>query len=293
MRNSIPLKGISLAGVILLLAVVPALVFAGGQKEEAAPASSKYASSSSASSGTLNPAAASQLISKGTLTVGLMGTYPPYNFLNDRHQADGFDADIAREIARRIGVQAQFVPTEWSGMIEGLVKGRFDAVISQMTITDDRKKVMDFSQPYMRNPVQVIVRSDNTTITGLADLKGKRVGVGLGTNDETYLREEANPKYGPFTIATYDDVITSLKDLSDGRIDATINNIYAISPVVEKNHYQIKAVGDPIKVDYAGVAVQKNHADLLAAIDKALADMKSDGTYNSIFRKWFNSDPVS
>jgi len=241
----------------------------------------------------LSFAAGPRLLAEGKLTVGLMGTYPPYNFLNASHQVDGFDADIAKEIARRLGVQVQFVPTEWSAMIEGLLKGKFDAVISQMTITDDRKKVMDFSQPYMRNPVNVIVRADNTRITGLADLRGKRVGVGLGTNDEAYLRNVANPKYGPFTIATYDDVITSLKDLSDGRIDATINNIYAITPVVNQNHYRIKAVGEPIKVDFAGVAVQKNHADLLAAIDRALTDMKKDGTYKSIFRKWFNADPTS
>ena len=292
MSHSTARKGLALVSLILVLLVAPALIFAGGQKEGAA-APAKTDSSSAAGGSALDPAAASQLLSKGTLTVGLMGTYPPYNFLNDSHQADGFDADIAREIARRIGVQAQFVPTEWSGMIEGLLKGKFDVVISQMTITDDRKKVMDFSQPYMRNPVNVIVRSDDSSINGLADLKGKRVGVGLGTNDEAYLRNEANPKYGPFTIATYDDVITSLKDLSDGRIDATINNIYAIAPVVEKNHYQIKAVGDPIKVDYAGVAVHKDHAELLAAIDKALSAMKTDGTYATIFRKWFNADPVS
>jgi len=240
----------------------------------------------------LSAGASAELLAKGKLTVGLMGTYPPYNFLNSAHDVDGFDADIAKEVARRVGLQVLFVPTEWSGMIEGLLKGKFDVVISQMTITDDRKKVMDFSQPYMKNPVNVIVRSDNTTINGLADLKGKRVGVGLGTNDEAYLRNVAIPQVGQFTIATYDDVITSLKDLSDGRIDATINNIYAIAPVVQQNHYQIKAVGDPIKVDYAAAAFRKNRAELLAAVDTALTQMKGDGTYTTIFRKWFNADPT-
>jgi cystine transport system substrate-binding protein len=157
-------------------------------------------------------AAAPMTLTKGALTVGLMGTYPPYNFLNATHQVDGFDADIAKEVAKRLGMQVKFVPTEWSGMVEGLLKGKFDAVISQMTITDDRKKVMDFSQPYMKNPVNVIVRADNTSITGLSSLKGKRVGVGLGTNDEAWLRNVAIPQVGQFTIATYDDVITSLKD---------------------------------------------------------------------------------
>ncbi len=290
MQVSKLVRAIRYSILILFFSSVPVVIsLAGGQKESAP---SQQASSAKSADAQLSAAAASQLLVKGKLVVGLMGTYPPYNFLNSSHEVDGFDADIAKEVARRIGLDAQFIPTEWSGMIEGLLKGKFDVVISQMTITDDRKKVMDFSQPYMKNPVNVIVRSDNATITGLADLKGKRVGVGLGTNDEAYLRNVAIPQVGQFTIATYDDVITSLKDLSDGRIDATINNIYAIAPVVQQNHYQIKAVGDPIKVDYAAVALQKNHAELLAAIDKALTDMKSDGTYTTIFRKWFNADPT-
>jgi cystine transport system substrate-binding protein len=228
----------------------------------------------------------------GQLTVGIMGTYPPYNFMNSKHEMDGFDADIAKEVAKRLGVQVKFVPTEWSGMIQGLLSKKFDVVISQMTITEDRKKQMDFSQPYIANKVNIIVRSDNTTIHSLQDLKGKRVGVGLGTNDETYLRTVVRPKVGNFDIVTYDDVITSLKDLNTGRIDATINNLYALKPLIEKNHYQIKAVGDPLKVDYAGIAMRKGNPELLQAINKALSDMKADGTYKAIFRKWFGEDPT-
>ena len=278
-------------GFVLLFLGIAVFGFAGGQKEK--PATSQPAANATAApaGGGLSSAASAQLLSAGTITVGIMGTYPPYNFLNSDRQVDGFDADIAKEIGKRVGTQVQFVPTEWSGMIEGLLKGKFDVVISQMSITDDRKKVMDFSQPYMKNPVNVIVREDNTTIHSLADLKGKKVGVGLGTNDEAYLRNVARPQVGDFDIATYDDVITSLKDLSDGRIDATINNIYAIAPVVQQNHYQIKAVGDPIKTDYAAVAFPKGHDVLLAAVDKALTDIKADGTYATIFRKWFNADP--
>jgi cystine transport system substrate-binding protein len=233
-----------------------------------------------------------QIKQSGQLTVGIMGTYPPYNFMNSKHEMDGFDADIAKEVAKRLGVQVKFVPTEWSGMIQGLLSKKFDVVISQMTITEDRKKQMDFSQPYIANKVNIIVRADNTTIHSLQDLKGKRVGVGLGTNDETYLRTVVRPKVGNFDIVTYDDVITSLKDLNTGRIDATINNLYAPKPLIEQNHYQIKAVGDPLKVDYAGIAMRKGNPELLQAINKALSDMKADGTYKAIFRKWFGEDPT-
>lgn len=227
----------------------------------------------------------------GKMRVGLMGTYPPYNFLNANNEVDGFDVDIAKEVAKRIGVQAEFVTTEWAGMIGGLEKGKFDVVVSQMTITDERKKTMDFSKPYIKNAVNVIVREDNNEIKSIEDFKGKKVGVGLGTNDEQYLREVAMPKVGDFEVVTYNDVITSLMDLNTGRIDATVNNMFAIKPQIEKNNLKVKAVGEPIKEDFAGMAICKENPEFLAALDKALEDMKADGTYKNIFMKWFGVEP--
>ncbi|TXK71772.1 transporter substrate-binding domain-containing protein [Paenibacillus sp. N3.4] len=232
-----------------------------------------------------------QIKKSGKIRIGLMGTYAPYNFLNDKHEVDGYDADVAKEVAKRLGVQVEFITGEFSGLIEGLQKDKYDALISQVTITDDRKKTMDFSTPYIKNAVNVIVKSDNTTIKSVDDFKGKKVGVGLGTNDEKYLRDTVLPKVGTFEIATYNDVITSLMDLNVGRIDATINNVFAIKPLVDQNKLKIKTVGEPIKEDAAGIAVRKNNPELIEAINKALADMKSDGTFKTIFQKWFNVDP--
>ncbi|QKS43735.1 transporter substrate-binding domain-containing protein [Paenibacillus cellulosilyticus] len=229
----------------------------------------------------------------GVIKVGLMGTYAPYNFLNDNKEIDGYDADIAKEIAKRLGVEVEFEPQDFSGLIPSLKANKIDAIISQVTITDERKEQVDFSQPYIRNDVKIIVREDNTTITKLEDFKGKNIGVGLGTNDESYLRNEVLPQVGDFTIKTYDDVITSLQDLDSNRIDGTINNLYALKPIVDKNGFKIKAVGEPIKSDEAGVAVNKNNPEFLDAINQALTDMKTDGTYNTIFKKWFGEEPAS
>ena len=204
---------------------------------------------------------------------------------------DGFDVDIAKEVAKRLGVKAEFVAQEFSGMIAGLKAEKFDMVISQMTITEERKKQLDFSDPYITNNVKVIVREDNNTIKSVNDFKGKNIGVGLGTNDETYLRTELLPKVGQFNIMTYNDVITSLKDLDAGRIDATINSMYALRPLVENNSFKIKAVGDPIKSDKAGIATRKGNEDLIKELNSILADMKKDGTYNKIFVKWFGEEP--
>ncbi|NKI20009.1 transporter substrate-binding domain-containing protein [Paenibacillus dendritiformis] len=232
-----------------------------------------------------------QIKKSGKIKVGLMGTYAPYNFLNDKHEVDGFDADVAKEVAKRLGVEAEFITGEFSGLIEGLQKDKYDALVSQVTITEERQKMMDFSTPYVKNAVNVIVKSDNETIQKIEDFKDKKIGVGLGTNDEKYLRDVAMPKVGTFEISTYNDVITSLKDLDVGRIDATINNVFAIKPLIEKNQFKVKAVGEPIKEDFAGIAIRKNNPELLDAINQALAEMKSDGTFTEIFHKWFDVDP--
>ncbi|MDN7244673.1 transporter substrate-binding domain-containing protein [Planococcus shenhongbingii] len=232
-----------------------------------------------------------QIKEEGVLKVGLMGTYRPYNFMNENQEMDGFDADIAKEVADRLGVEVEFVAQEFSGMIAGLQAEKFDVVISQMTITDERKEQMDFSDPYITNQVKVIVSEDNDSITAVEEFKGKDIGVGLGTNDETYLRTELMPEVGEFNIMTYDDVITTLKDLDAGRVDATINNMYAIKPVVEQNGFKIKAVGEPIKSDQAGIAARKGNEELITELNRILAEMKEDGTYNEIFVKWFGEEP--
>lgn len=274
---------------ILLLAVIVA--GCGSKNGNSGNAGS---ASPTAEAGTTTPAnLLEQVKQAGVLKVGLMGTYAPYNFLNDNKEIDGFDADIAKEIAKRLGVKAEFVAQEFSGMIAGLQAKKFDVVISQMTITDERKEQMDFTEPYITNSVKIIVAEKNDTIMKLADFKGKNIGVGLGTNDETYLRKTVLPEVGDFTIKTYDDVITSLKDLNAGRIDATINNMYALKPIVEKNGFKIKAVGDPIKSDNAGIAVRKDNPEFRDALNEALKAMKADGTYKTIFVKWFGEEPAA
>lgn len=277
----------------LLLAsvfIVSALVLAAcGQKPEAEaePNDGEKAADEVASDTNL----LTEIQDRGKLVVGLMGTYPPYNFLNEANEIDGYDADIAKEIAKRIGVEAEFVSTEWAGMIGGLESKKFDVVISQMTITDERKATMDFSQPYIKNTVNIIVSEDNETVQALEDFVGKKIGVALGTNDEAYLRDTLIPEIGDFEIVTYNDVITTLMDLNSGRVDATINNKFALKPLIEKNNLKIKAVGEPVKSDVAGVAMRKGNPELQAAIDAALTEMIEDGTLSDIHVKWFDEEP--
>ncbi|MEF2967613.1 transporter substrate-binding domain-containing protein [Paenibacillus sp. M1] len=229
--------------------------------------------------------------SKGKITIGLMGTYAPYNFVNENNEVDGYDADISKEIAKRLGVEAEFVTGEFSGLIEGLQKGKYDALVSQVTITDERKQSIDFSEPYVKNDVSIIVKDNNDSIQSVEDFKGKKVGVALGTNDEAYLRDEVLPKVGEFEIVTYNDNLNALMDLNSGRIDATINNVFALKPLIESNNLKLKTVGDPLKSDYAGVAMPKGSAELQEAVNQALQEIKDDGTLKTLYNKWFDVDP--
>ncbi|MDP4099443.1 transporter substrate-binding domain-containing protein [Paenibacillus sp. P96] len=238
---------------------------------------------------------ASNLLGKiqaaGVIKVGIMGTYPPYNSLGKNGEYEGFDVDIAKGIADKLGVTAEFSAQDFSSLIPSLQADKLDAIVSQVTITDERKQVIDFSDPYITNSVKIIVGENNTDITTIQDFAGKTIGVGLGTNDESYLRNDVLPEVGNFEIKTYNDVITSLQDLNAGRIDATINNMYALKPIVDENGFKIKAVGEPIKSDQAGVAIRQDNPELKEAMNKALADMKADGSYDEIFKKWFGEAP--
>lgn len=277
----------------MLLMVVLVLSACGNATPRSADTNTASNTTSESTATTASGNELENIKSAGVLKVGLMGTYAPYNFLNANKEVDGFDADIAKEVAKRLGVKAEFTTQAFSGLIPSLQAGKFDAIISQVTITDERKQQLDFSDPYITNQVKIIVNENNNEITKLADFKDKNIGVGLGTNDETYLRTEVLPQVGNFNIKTYNDVITSLQDLNVGRIDATINNIYALKPIVEENGFKIKAVGDAIKSDQAGIAIRKDNPELLEALNKAVTDMKADGTYETIFVKWFGEKPAA
>jgi len=154
------------------------------------------------------------------LRVGLEGTYPPFNFQDKDGQLAGFEVDFAKALAAQMGVKAEFHPSPFAGLLGALESKRIDVVINQITITPERAAKYDFSRPYTVSGIQIIVRKGQTGIAAPADLAGKKVGVGLGTNYESWLRKNA-PKA---VVRTYDDDPTKYQDLKAGRIDAVLND---------------------------------------------------------------------
>lgn len=224
---------------------------------------------------------------KGAIKVGLEGTYPPFNYQDENGKLTGFEVELAEALAKELGVKAEFQPTKWDGILAALESKRLDVVINQVTISDERKKKYDFSTPYTVSGIQALVRKGTEgDIKTAADLAGKKVGVGLGTNYEQWLKENVPQA----DIRTYDDDPTKFQDLNVGRIDAILVDRLAAFEMVEKTGGKLAVTGEPFSRQEAGIALRKGNPELLAAIDKALAKLKADGTLKQLSEKWFKAD---
>jgi L-cystine transport system substrate-binding protein len=218
----------------------------------------------------------------GVFKVATEGTYSPFTFHDASGALVGFDVEIAQEIARRLGVKAQLIEGKWDGLIAGLDANRYDAVINEVTITDARKQKYDFSDPYVVTKPVLIVKSENSSIKSFADLKGKKVAEDLTT---TYA--QVAKSYGATVVSAdlpFEVILT-------GRVDGTINDrLFFLDFKKQKPDAPLKIVDTYDQPDYQGVIVRKGNPDLVAAINKALADIKGDGTYLKISQKYFGED---
>jgi L-cystine transport system substrate-binding protein len=228
-----------------------------------------------------------QIKASGVFKIGTEGTYAPFTYHDASGQLTGFDVEIARAIAQRLGVKPEFVEGKWDGLIAGLDVSRYDAVVNEVAITEARKEKYDFSDPYIASHAALIVRSDNTTIKTFDDLKGKRSANTLTSNFGKIARDHGAEVVGVQGFNESIDLLTS------GRVDATVND--SLSFLDFKKHkpdaqVKIVAIDQSGDSDKSGVIVRKGNPELVAAINKALADLKADGTYEKISQKYFGKD---
>ena len=224
--------------------------------------------------------------SRGTIQIGLEGTYPPFNYVDEKGKLTGFEVEFAEAVAAKLAVKPEFQPGKWDGLLAALDVKRIDAVINQVTITPEREQKYAFSQPYTVSGIQIIVPSAATKIGKPADLGGKRVGVVLGTSYEKWLRENVPTA----DIRTYDDDATRNQDLLVGRIDAILNDRLIVPNLLKQYGGRLVAAGEPFATQKQGVALRKDSSDLAKAIDDAIAALRSEGTLKTISEKWFGAD---
>ena len=229
---------------------------------------------------------AAKTITPGTLTIGMEGTYPPFTFKDAQGNLTGFDVDIAKAVATKLNLKPQFVLTEFSGILAGLQANKYDVIVNQIGITAERQKSIAFSSPYAYSSPQIIVKkTGDFAPKTLADLKGKRVGVGLGSNFEQQLTKE-----GGINVVTYPGAPEYLADLAAGRLDAAYNDRLLVGYLIKSQNLPVRGAGVIGQPEAVGIAIKKTNTNLKSAIDKALLQIKADGTYAKISRQWFGQD---
>ena len=225
---------------------------------------------------------------RGTLLVGLEGTYPPFSFQGDDGKLTGFEVEFAQQLAKHLGVEASLKPTKWDGMLASLDSKRIDVVINQVTISDERKKKYDFSTPYTISGIQALVKKGNEgTIKTAADLKGKKVGMQNGSTHQKFIMD----KHPEITTVPYDSYMNAKLDMESGRIDAVFGDTAVVTEWLKADP-KLAAIGDKVTdKDYfgtgLGIAVRQGNTDLQAKFNTALEKVKQDGTYITIYEKWF------
>ena len=232
---------------------------------------------------------------KQVITVGTEGVYAPFTFTDEKGQLTGYDVEVVREIAKRVGLEVKFLPTPWDGMFLGLESKKFDLVANQIAKNPEREKKYLFSDDYLVSGAQIIVRGDRAgTFTGLESLAGLKVGTGIGSNYSKLL-EEWNAKGGkpPIDIKyTEGNITTVLQDIVARRLDATVNDRLTAGYNVKQLKLNVKLVGTPIALVPSHFVVRKDAEGeaLVKKIDEGLAQLKKDGTLVKLSQKWFGAD---
>jgi cystine transport system substrate-binding protein len=221
----------------------------------------------------------------GVIKIGTEGTYAPFTYHDASNKLVGFDVEIGEAIAEKLGVKPEFVEGKWDGLIAGLDVKRYDTVINQVGITEERKAKFDFSDPYIASKAALIVREDNADIKGFADLGGKKAAQSL-TSNYGKMAEQA----GAQLVGT-DGFDQSIALVVQGRADATINDSLSFLDFKKKQpNAPVKIAATENEAAYSGVIVRKGDPELVAAINQALKDIKADGTYQKIAEKYFGQD---
>ncbi|MBD8616015.1 cystine ABC transporter substrate-binding protein [Pseudomonas putida] len=223
----------------------------------------------------------------GVINVGLEGTYPPFSFVDENGKLTGFEVQLSEALAKELGVKVKLQATPWAGILAALDSKRLDIVVNQVTISEERKKKYDFSTPYTISGIQAVVAKKNAdSIKQASDLAGKKVGMGLGTNYEQWLKDNVPSAI----VKTYDDDPTKYQDLRVGRIDAILVDRLAAFDLINKTNETLALAGDAFSRQEAGIAVRKGEPELLKALDDALEKLRKDGTLAKLSKQWFSAD---
>ena len=221
---------------------------------------------------------------KPKIVIATDATWPPMEMVNESKQIVGFDIDLMKAAAEAGGFTVEFRNTAWDGIFAGLEAGEYDAVMSSVTITDERKQNMDFSAPYINAGQILIVRKELTGVEKLEQLKGKNVGAQIGTTGAFEIE-----KVMGVTLKTYDEIGLAFEDLTNGRIMGVVcDTPVAAQFALQNDNYKgkLKIVGKPFTEEFYGVAAKKGNAKPLDLINNGLKKVLNTAAYDKIYAAW-------
>ncbi|MFD0676359.1 MULTISPECIES: substrate-binding periplasmic protein [unclassified Paenibacillus] len=249
------------------------------EKPAAASAAAPAATASTAKSATVE-----EIKKKGKLIIATSGNFRPITFMNEQSQIAGLDIDIGNMIAEKLGVKAEFVPGNIAGLIPGLIAGKFDLVMSGLTATDERKKIIDFSVPYGKDGTIAATLQDNSKVEDATKLGGLVVGVIGGSGTHSVIKEIGGYK----ELKEYPGNAEAFTDLKAGRIDTyAVGNIAAKDYIKnDKSDKALKLVGAVTAIKPMGVGIRKGEDELKGIIDTLIEEKLKDGTIDKLATKW-------
>ncbi|OQM46491.1 amino acid ABC transporter substrate-binding protein [Anoxybacillus sp. UARK-01] len=221
----------------------------------------------------------------GELRIGTEGTYPPFTFHGKNGELTGFDVEVAKEVAKRLGVKPVFMETQWDAMFAGLDAKRFDMIANQVGIRSDRQEKYDFSIPYTTSAAVLLIHKDNNKVKKFEDIKGLKSAQSMTSNFADLARS-----YGA-EIVGVEGFNQAVELLSSKRVDVTINDrLSVLDYLKQKPNAPIKVVATHKDASQSGLMFRKGNDSLVEAVNQALQDMMKDGTYAKISEKWFGQD---
>ena len=226
---------------------------------------------------------------KGKLVLGLDDAFPPMGYRNENNEIVGYDVDLAKEVAKRLGVELILQPIDWNAKEQELNTGKIDCIWNGFTITEERAKNMAFTKPYLKN-AQVLVVKKSAPYQTLADLKGKAVGLQAGSSAAEALDGAAEFKASLKNVVEFKDNLTALMDLEVGGVDAVIMDLIVANDNIKRAGKDYRILAESLSAEDYGVGFRKNDLALRDAVQATLEAMAKDGSLADITTRWFGSD---
>ncbi|MCR2821508.1 transporter substrate-binding domain-containing protein [Lederbergia panacisoli] len=220
-------------------------------------------------------------------TVATDSNFKPFEYLNPKTgELEGFDIDLIKEIAKRAEFDVEFETMDFDGLLAGMQSGRYPIGIAGMSITEKRKKSIDFSIPYYDSGMILMV-PENSDIQSIDDVDGKKIGSRQGSTSQTYLKEKTKAK-----VEAFPEIVTAYLDVKEGRLDGALYDLPNVMYyIAQEGEGKLKTVGEVLQGESYGIAFKKG-SEIVDDANKALQSMIDDGTYAKIFEKYFGEPPT-